>query len=288
MRLRTGVTGSLGFETSDRMKVRTVISVILTTFDRRELVARALASVFAQTTAAYETIVVDDGSTDGTAEFLTHQPVDVLRVPHSGNPAIARNAGLDRARGDLIAFLDSDDSLRPNALKDLSAALMAQPAAGFAYGDYEPDPGLRPLPPPVGDIFDRLLESDFLVTGAVLFRRALLGPVGGFDPHCSPAEDWDFWLRLAALVDAVHVDRTVIDIGITGDSVSRAPGGSIYAANRRVTRKALRWCLEHRPASIALARHIHRRSMLASARYHWQRRAIAQSVRDLAMVARVR
>ena len=265
-----------------------MISVILTTFDRRELVARALASVFAQTTPAYETIVVDDGSTAGTAEFLRHQPIQLLRVPHSGNPAVARNVGLNRARGDLIAFLDSDDTLRANALKDLSDALRAHPAAGFAYGDYEPDAGSRPLAPPVGDIFDRLLESDFLVTGAVLFRRSLLDTVGGFDPDCSPAEDWDFWLRLAAQVDAVHVPRTVIDIGISTDSLSRAPGGSIYAANRRVTRKALRWCLEHRPASIALARRIHRRSMLAAARYHLHRRTIAQTVRDLAMVARVR
>ena len=265
-----------------------MISVILTTFDRRELVARALASVFAQTTPAYETIVVDDGSTDGTAEFLRHQPIQLLRVPHSGNPAVARNVGLNRARGDLIAFLDSDDTLRANALEDLSDALRARPAAGFAYGDYEPDTGPRPLAPPVGDIFDRLLESDFLVTGAVLFRRSLLDTVSGFDPDCSPAEDWDFWLRLAAQVDAVHVPRTVIDIGISTDSLSRAPGGSIYAANRRVTRKALRWCLEHRPASIALARRIHRRSMLAAARYHLHRRTIAQTVRDLAMVARVR
>ena len=265
-----------------------MISVILTTFDRRELVARALASVFAQTTAACEAIVVDDGSTDGTAESLRHLPIQLLTVPHSGNPAIARNAGLDRARGDLIAFLDSDDTLRPHALEDLSDALRAQPAAGFAYGNYEPDPGPPPLGPAVRDIFDRLLESDFLVTGAVLFRRALVGAVGGFDPHCRPAEDWDFWLRLAARVGAVHVDRTVIDIAITADSLSRAPGGSIYAANRRVTRKALRWCLAHRPASIALARRIHRRSVLASARYHWHRREIAQTVRDLAMVTRVR
>lgn len=265
-----------------------MISVILTTYERREPVARALASVLAQTTAACEAIVVDDGSTDGTAESLRDSPVQLLRVAHSGNPAVARNAGLDRARGDLIAFLDSDDTLRPNALKDLSAALQAHPAAGFAYGDYEPDPARSTLVPPVGDIFDRLLESDFLVTGSVLFRRSLLGAVGRLDPHCSPAEDWDYWLRLAAHADAVYVARTVIDIGITADSVSRALGGSMYAANLRVTRKALSWCLQHRPASIALARRIHRRSMLASARYHWHRRAIAQTVRDLATVARVR
>ena len=288
MRLRTGVTSFRSIRNLGPYEDPTVISVILTTYERRELVARALASVFAQTTAACEAIVVDDGSTDGTAEFLRHQPIQLLRVPHSGNPAVARNAGLDRARGDLIAFLDSDDALRPNALEDLSDALIAQPAAGFAYGDYEPDPGHRPLAPPVGDIFDRLLESDFLVTGAVLFRRSLLSAVGPLDPSCSPAEDWDYWLRLAARADAVHVARTVIDIGITADSVSRAPGGSMYAANLRLTRKALRWCHAHRPESIALALRIHRRSALAAARYHWQRRAIAQTVQDLAMVARVR
>jgi glycosyltransferase involved in cell wall biosynthesis len=265
-----------------------VISVILTTYERRALVERALASVFAQTTPVFEAIVVDDGSTDGTAEALRDRPIQMVRLPHSGNPAVARNAGLERARGELITFLDSDDTLRPKALEDLSDALRAQPAAGFAYGDYEPDPGPRPLVPRVGDIFDRLLESDFLVTGAVLFRRSLLGAVGQFDPRCSPAEDWDYWLRLAAQFDGVHLPRTVIDIGITADSISRAPGGSIYAANRRVTRKALRWCLEHRPASIALARRMHRRSMLASARYHMRRRTIAQTVRNLAMVARVR
>ena len=264
-----------------------MISVILTTYERRELVESALASVFAQTTAAGDVIVVDDGSTDGTAAFLRQQPIQLVRVPHSGNPAVARNAGLDRARGDSIAFLDSDDRLRPSALEDLSAALRAHPAAGFAYGDYEPDADPPPVSP-VGDIFDHLLESDFLVTGAVLFRRSLLSAVGPLDPHCSPAEDWDYWLRLAARADAVHVARTVIDIGITADSVSRAPGGSMYAANLRVTRKALCWCYANRPASIALARRIHRRSLLASARYHWHRRAIAETVRDLAMVASVR
>ena len=238
--------------------------------------------------AAGEVIVVDDGSTDGTAAFLRQQPIQLVRVLHSGNPAVTRNAGLDRARGDAIAFLDSDDTLRPTALEQLSAALHAHPAAGFAYGDYEPDADPRPLVPPVGDIFDHLLESDFLVTGAVLFRRSLLSAVGPLDPSCSPAEDWDYWLRLAARADAVHVARTVIDIGITADSVSRAPGGSMYAANLRLTRKALRWCHAHRPESIALARRIHRRSALAAARYHWQRRAIAQTVQDLAMVARVR
>ena len=265
-----------------------MISVILTTYERRALVERALASVLAQTVPADEVIVVDDGSTDGTAEYLRGQQVLLVSLPHSGNPAVARNAGIDRAHGELIAFLDSDDVWRPHALAGLSAALSRHPEPGFAFGDYAPSPGLAPQLPPVADVFDRLLESDFIQTGAVLVRRSVMDAVGSLDPLCIPAEDWDYWLRLAARVSGAYVPGPLIDVASSVDSISRAPGGSIYAANIRVTRKALRWCIEHRPASIALARRIHRRSVLAWARYHWNQRALAKTVRDLAMVARVR
>jgi glycosyltransferase involved in cell wall biosynthesis len=262
-----------------------VISVILTTYDRRALVSRALASVLAQAVGAGEVIVVDDGSTDGTVEDLRHQPVRLVRLPHSGNPAVARNAGLAKTTGDLIAFLDSDDVLKPDALADLSAALRERPDVGFAYGDYLPDPGPSPALPDAGDIFDQLLAVDFLVTGGVLFRRSLLSEVGTMDPLCSPAEDWDYWLRLAAHAHGVHVARPVIEIRTSPDSLSRASNGSIFAANIRVTRKALRWCLAHRPASIGLARRVYRQAVLASARHNWHRGSLVQTARDLAAVA---
>src|SRR5207245_11154764 len=95
-------------------------------------------------------------------------------------------------------------------------------------------------------------------------------------------------LGAPARADAVHVARASIDTALAADSGGRAPGGAVYAASLRVARKALRWCIAHRPASMALPRRVHRRSMLAAARYHWHRRAITQMVRDLAMVARVR
>jgi len=266
-----------------------VISVILTTYDRRALVTRALASVLAQTVRAGDIVVVDDGSTDGTAESLRSQPVRLVALPHSGNPAIVRNAGLDVAAGDLIAFLDSDDVLKPSALADLSAALREHPEAGFAFGDYEPDPNSDPDPSPallvVGDMFDQLLETDFLVTGAVLFRQSLVEEVGTMDPQCSPAEDWDYWLRLAARASGVHVAHPLVEIQSSPDSLSRARNGSIYAANIRVTSKALRWCRAHRPGSITLARRVHRQAVLASARYNWHRGSLARTARDLAIVA---
>ncbi len=264
-----------------------MISVILTTYERRELLARALASVFAQTLTDREVIVVDDGSTDGTLEFLGTQPVMLIRAAHSGNPAVVRNAGLERAQGELIAFLDSDDVWRPTALAELAEALYQHPEAGFAYCDYHPSLSTPQLAR-VADIFDPLLKTDFLVTGGILIRRSIAVAVGEFDPLCSPAEDWDFWLRMAALFPGAYLPVSLISIDSPFDSLSRAPGGAIYGANIRVMRKALGWCVANRPVSLRLARQSLRRNLLASARYHWRHRAFAQSVRDLVMVARGR
>ena len=262
-----------------------MISVIVTTYERRALLARTLASVYAQTTADREVIVVDDGSTDGTAEFLRSQPVSMIAMGHCGNPATTRNAGLARARGQLIAFLDSDDTWEPTALEELTGALAGRPEAGFAYCAYTPPPFSFPAVPRFGDIFDQLLESDFLVTGGVLMRRSVAVAVGPYDPACSPAEDWDYWLRLGAIASGVFTPRALIRIDSVADSISRAPGGAIYAANCRVTRKALTWCRANRPASVALARRAYRRSLLAQARYALNHRAIARTTRDLVMAA---
>ncbi len=261
-----------------------MISVIVSTYQRRALVAGALSSVFAQTAADREVIVVDDGSTDGTIEFLRTQPLSFIGIPHSGNPAAPRNAGLALARGELIAFLDSDDVWHPTALAELATALRDQPEAGFAYSGYEPalSPPRLPL---AGDVFDRLLESNFMVVGGVLVRRSVTETVGDFDALCTPAEDWDYWLRMAARFPGAYVPRPLISIGAPADSLSRAPGGAMYRSNIRVTRRALAWCLRHRRRSVPLARRSYRRSLLASARYQWHRRAMARTMRDVVMAA---
>ncbi len=265
-----------------------MISVIVTTYQRRALVARALASVFAQSVRDQEVIVVDDGSTDGTSQFLFTQPVSVVSLSHSGNPAVTRNAGLRRANGELIAFLDSDDVWRPTALAELAAALHEHPEAGFVYCGYDPPLDPAPQVPLMGDVFDQLLDVDFIMTSGLLVRRSVVDTVGEFDPLCRLAEDWDYWLRMAARFPGAYVPRPLLDIGAPADSLSRAPGGAIYGFNIRVTRKALTWCLRHRPASVPLARRSYRRSLMASARYHWHAGAIGRTVRDLATVALAR
>ena len=265
-----------------------MISVILTTYNRRALLARALASVFKQTVADREVIVADDGSTDGSDLVLHAQPVVAIHLPHSGNPAIGRNAALARAGGDQIAFLDSDDVLHPTALARLSTGLAEHPEAGFAFCDYEPAPSPPPPLPRAGDLFDPLLESDFIMMGGVLLRRSVVSAVGSFDPLCTPAEDWDYWLRAAARFPAVYVPHSLITISSDPDSLSRRRGGAMQRANVRVTRKALDFCMTDRPQSLSLARRAHRRSLVAAARDSWRQRALGQTMGSLVRVVLAR
>jgi glycosyltransferase involved in cell wall biosynthesis len=109
------------------------ISVVIPTYDRRALLMEAVESVRAQTFAGWELLVADDGSTDGSADAVEalHDPrIRVLRLPHAGQAAAARNAGVRAARGEWVAFLDSDDVWAPHKLAvqlDLTRAAGARP-----------------------------------------------------------------------------------------------------------------------------------------------------------------
>ena len=264
-----------------------MISVIIPTYNRRDLLPETLASVWAQTDVQLEVIVVDDGSTDGTWAYLQAQPVIPVSLPHSGVPAAARNAGLDRARGEFIAFLDSDDIWEPTALARLSASLEAAPHPGFAFCDYTyfgeagGDDHLPAAARLSGDLFERLLISDFLVTGGLLIRRWAIEAVGDFDVRCRVAEDWDYWLRLAARFPAVYVDQRLVRLRAHAVSLSYQPGGAVYAGNVLISGKMVAYCRAKRPALVPLARQVHRRCLYAAARYHWRNGARRQAAGDV-------
>ena len=259
--------------------------MVVTSYQRRELLRQAIDSVLAQTLEDREVIVADDESTDGTLEDLRSLPVQVVRLAHSGVPAVTRNAGMARARGDLITFLDCDDVWRPTILEELARALDEHPEVGFAWCASEPEPSPAPPDPPVGDMFDRLLETNLIVTSGVMIRKPLTDLVGQFDSRLRVTEDWDYFLRMAARAAGAYVPRCLTYVRPSPDSLSRAPGGVIYGENIQVTRKALMWCRAHRPSSLSNARRAYRRSIYASARYAWHRRAIRRTVRDMVTLA---
>jgi glycosyltransferase involved in cell wall biosynthesis len=224
------------------------VSVIVPTYDRAELVGETLDSIWAQTFHDYETIVVDDGSTDKTAELLAAfgNRIACRRIEHAGQ-GTARNAGLEIARGECIAFLDSDDLWQQDFLEKMIQALDLNPRAGFVFCDYATfdEQGLvrcAGMPPKYklrGRLFGALLESDFICTGAILIRRGCFERVGGFDPRLPPVEDWDMWLRLAREYDAGYVDEPLVQIRLGESNASRNPA-VVYPLNLQVLAKLRR------------------------------------------------
>ena len=211
-----------------------MISVIIPTYNRAALLAEAIRSVQAQNSADCEIIVADDGSTDNTSQVAAQfgQAVIYLRLPHRGQPAATRNAGLRAARGEFIAFLDSDDLFLPDRFAQQLPLLQSNPEVGLVYSDgiyFRDDPAcpvgrvLDGLPTPSGDAFADLLRGNFLAPPIVLIRRASLDAIGDFDeqPDFIAVEDYDLWLRLAARFPFVYAPGSVAAIRRHSQGLSR-------------------------------------------------------------------
>jgi glycosyltransferase involved in cell wall biosynthesis len=211
-----------------------VVSVILPSFNRPALLRRAIASVFAQTLTDWELVVADDGSSSETRSYLVgldDARVRILWLPHTGNPAIVRNAALAKARGTYVAFLDSDDTWMPTKLETQLAALSAKPTCGWSYTATERvDADGHPLPnggtfiPYEGSILEACLrDRAHIALSTVLALRTLVNEVGAFDEQQGFAEDYDLWLRLAARSPAVPVDQALTRVCLHQDNDNDSP-----------------------------------------------------------------
>ena len=178
-------------------------------FNAVAFVEQAMHSALEQDYGNVELIVVDDGSTDGSREVLARvasQNGDRVAVVHQSNkgPYPARNAGLKRARGTLIAFLDADDYWTKDCLRKLSDVLESG-AADVAYCGWqnvgEGAPGRQPYLPPqyeAGDVVAAFLKSCPWPIHAALVRKAVIDGVGGFSTRRFTSMDYDLWLRILA------------------------------------------------------------------------------------------
>jgi glycosyltransferase involved in cell wall biosynthesis len=184
------------------------VSVVIPTHNRRRLLGQAVRSALGQVGVEVEVIVVDDGSSDGTADAVASLGDDRVRVIRHRRPlgvAAARNAGAGAARAAWVALLDDDDLWAPDKLKrQLEAASAAE--AGWVYaGVVEIDAEGRLLgggaPPSPEELVAGLRRRNLMPAGSsnVAVRSDLLSASGGFDPRLRHLADWDLWLRLAAL-----------------------------------------------------------------------------------------
>ena len=181
------------------------ISVIIPTYNCDRYIAQAINSVMEQKDCEYELIVIDDGSTDGTADIVK-QYADSLRYLHQKNQGVAsaRNRGIAEAKGDLIAFLDADDYFLPGKLAAQAALFAQKPNLGIVHSGWErvssTGEKLTEVCP-----WERTPELDLenwlrwrpVLPSAMMFRREWLEYVGGFDARFPPAEDTELVLRMA-------------------------------------------------------------------------------------------
>lgn len=207
------------------------VSVVIPTYNTAAFVGRALDSVLAQSWADHEVLVVDDGSTDGTAAVLAAygERVRVLAQANAG-PAAARNLGLRQARGRYVAFLDADDWWLPAKLVRQVELLDARPEIGFCSTATRvvAQDGTPAGDWPCGvDGEQALLETLFVrsaavsgSTSGVLARRDLLLAAGGFDESLRGFEDPDLWIRLAARAGYTCIDERLTVVVRTAGSVS--------------------------------------------------------------------
>ena len=171
------------------------ISVVIPAYNSASFIGRALHSALVQTLPPCEIIVVDDGSQDGTADFVeqNYPSVRVFRQRNAG-PGAARNHGVREAVGDWIGLLDADDMWLPEKL-ERQAPLTADPKVAIVHAT---DAGPEYVPDRV--TFDELWKRNCIVNSSVLVRRAVWQSVGGCDEDRSviSVEDYNLWLRIAA------------------------------------------------------------------------------------------
>jgi glycosyltransferase involved in cell wall biosynthesis len=204
------------------------VSVVIPTYNRRDFVREAMASVLAQTFRDFELLVIDDGSNDDTAAVV--QEFDGVRYVFQANRGVsaARNRGMALSNGDLLAFLDSDDLWQPRKLAHQVAFFTARPQARICQTEevwlrhgvrVNPHNKHRKVG---GDIFARSLQLCLVSPSAVMLRRELFEQVGGFDENLPACEDYDLWLRIAA-TEPIHLITTplVIRRGGHDDQLSR-------------------------------------------------------------------
>lgn len=216
------------------------VSVILPTYNRAAILKKAIESVLAQTYTEFELIIVDDGSTDQTAEMvhaIRDTRIRYVYTELNRGAAAARNYGIVQASPEAayIAFEDSDDLWHPDKLEKQMHEMEKHPEAGFCYhkiaydmgGGYQailPDERL-PLEKKQGEIYAQLLFENLVDCPSMLIRREVLEQVGNFDEMLKALEDYDLALRLAKAAPAAFVNEVLLDssystTGVSGSAVN--------------------------------------------------------------------
>lgn len=242
------------------------VSIVMAAYEAEGTIAEAVASAVAQTHVDWELLVVDDGSTDSTAEIVqaiaaTDSRVRLISAEHAGVLAQVRNLGIGHANGEVIALLDADDVWAPAKLEAQLRVLGKRPEVGLVHtGADLLVGGLRragpAVAPPRGPLLPGLLRNNYVYSSSVVIRRSLLDAYGAFDPdpvlHGSP--DYELWLRLAPHTDFAYLAEPLllyrVHEGQMSGKVRRMERGALLAVQKARARPG---SAQARPADWLLA-----------------------------------
>lgn len=224
-----------------------LVSVVVPTYNYARFIDETLENLRAQTYESWECVVVDDGSTDDTAEvvarFAEREPrVRYLRQANQ-RQSVAKNTGLAATSGEYVQFLDADDFIEPLKFERQVEFMEAHAGADIVYGGVRffhterPDERLhsmfgenKPWMPEVSgsgrEVLLPLLRQNIMVINAPLLRRSVVDDVGPFDPRLPPVEDWEYWIRCALAgkrFEFRDFEGTLALVRSHGASASRQP-----------------------------------------------------------------
>ncbi len=201
-----------------KLPVTMKISVVIPTYNRWPVIARAIESVIGQTRPANEILIVDDGSTDDTVSHLRDRFGSLITVLEQGNQGVssARNHAIRKATGEWIALLDSDDEWLPKKLEKQSKAIANADQAVLVHSDEiwirngtRVNAGKKHQKRG-GHIYEHCLPLCCISPSAALISKSALTRHGGFDENLPACEDYDLWLRLCAQYPVVYLDEPLL------------------------------------------------------------------------------
>jgi glycosyltransferase involved in cell wall biosynthesis len=206
------------------------VSVVIATHNHAAYLANALDSVFRQGVPNIELIVVDDGSTDNTAEvmhpYLNDPRVQYVTIAHGG-VARARNIGLKSSVAPLVAFLDADDQWLPGKLGKQLALLASDPEVAVVYSRRQVVDGSGSIVPSPsrklhrGNVLGELFRDNFVCFSSALVQRKAFDTVGPFDESLALSSDYEMWLRIASRFRFDFVDEVLVSYRSGHPSLSR-------------------------------------------------------------------
>lgn len=201
---------------------KNLVSIIITTYNRKNLLVRCIESVLSQTYKNLEIIIVDDCSSDGTYEYLLEMNdgrIKILRNLENSGSNYSRNIGFKKSSGEFIAFLDDDDEwYRQKIEKQIQT--INESNAGVVYCGFDlftlDKYSISFTPSYRGWVEKEILKRNFIGSPTPLIDRKAFESIGGYDESLSHCQDWDLWIRLSSIVEIDYVDLILARYNVHG------------------------------------------------------------------------